>query len=68
MLTDEERIRDLEGEVRELRSMVVYLKEQMRIAGNYKNDDTNARVDGVQAALLRGSEYQGRPASGRRRR
>lgn len=67
MITDEERIRDLEREVRRLSSVVVYTKNQMRIAGKYQNEDLEARVNGIQAALLRAAEYEGKTDVRRRR-
>jgi hypothetical protein len=63
----EERVRALETELREVRSLVVRLQEELRKAANYEHEDTRTLVEGVQVFLKRAGEVRGRVQKRRRR-
>jgi len=57
---------NLHRRVVELEEIVKKLQEQLRIAANYRNDDLNTRVEGVQFALGKAATVKARDR-GRRR-
>lgn len=75
-MLDEMRVTDLEMEVRELARTLVGTQNMIRVAAEYRakpsegEDElsvTKRTLEGVQAALLKASEYQGRTQKRRRR-
>ncbi len=56
----------LHQRVQALEELVNKLQEQLRIAANYRNEDLNTRVDGVQFALGKAATVKARDR-GRRR-
>lgn len=60
------RIAELEREVRDLSQALIRLQNYLRIAANYQNSSSDARLDGIQAALLKAAEVKAR--DGRKRR
>lgn len=67
MATLEERLGATEAEVKELRSLIVRLQEELRKAANYTHEDPRTLTEGVQVFLKRASEARGRVAKRRRR-
>jgi hypothetical protein len=63
----EQRIAELEAEVRVLNRTVTGLRNYLRIASEYKNDDLEKRLDGIQAALGEAAKYEPRVIKGRKR-
>jgi hypothetical protein len=66
MSFEEQRIHDLEMEVRTLNRCITGMRNMIKIAADYKNDDLETRVSGIQEALKRAAEYEPRQ-QGRRR-
>ncbi len=67
MSLDEQRIRDLETEIRTLNRCITGMRNMIKIAAEYKNDDLEIRVNGIQEALKKAAEYEPRQ-QGRGRR
>ncbi len=63
---DFDAVSALSQRVQSLEELVKKLQEQLRIAANYRNDDLNTRVEGVQFALGKAATVKARDR-GRRR-
>lgn len=57
----EERLLEVERRERENHQILVGIQNALRIASKYKNDDVDALVAGIQAAIARGAEAKPRP-------
>lgn len=60
MSADEQRINDLEREVRELNRTLVGVQNMLRSASRWSHDDPEKLVEGIQVFLGRAAEYQPR--------
>jgi hypothetical protein len=56
-VTEQERIQQLEQQVREMNRAVVGVQEILRKAANFKHDDLEKRLDGIQFLLAKAAEY-----------
>jgi hypothetical protein len=65
-VVDDQRIVDLERAVRELNRTVVGMQNALRSAANFKHEDPQKQIEGMQILIARAAEYQPRP-QGRRR-
>lgn len=63
---EEIRIHELEQEVRNLNRVLTGMRNYIKIASEYKNDDLEKRMDGIQAALAQAAKYEPRQIKGRR--
>lgn len=54
---DQYRIQQLEREVREVNRALVGVQEVLRKAANFKHDDIEKRIDGIQFLLAKAAEY-----------
>lgn len=50
-------LEQLAAEVRKLNRILAGQRHYIKVAADYKNDDLQARVDGMQAALKKAAEY-----------
>ncbi len=66
MSFEEQRIHELETEVRTLNRCITGMRNMIKIAAEYKNEDLETRVNGIQEALKKAAEYEPRQ-QGRRR-
>lgn len=57
---DENRIRELENEVRDLNRVITGQRHYLSVAAEYKNDDPAKLIEGIQAALRKAAEYEPR--------
>lgn len=67
MTTEQEQIRDLEKQVRELNRALVGVQELLRKAGKFEHIDPEKRVMGIQVLLAKAAEYTPRPQRNGRR-
>lgn len=57
---------ELQAEIRALNRTITGMRNYLRIASEYKNDDLEKRLDGIQAALSQAAKYEPRQIKGRR--
>ncbi len=50
----------LESAIRQQDRTLAGIKHFLKVAAEYRNDDPVKRMDGIQAALKKASEYEGR--------
>jgi hypothetical protein len=58
--TAEQRVADLESQLREKDRMITGMREALRRAANYKHDDLRTQVEGIQILLAKAADYQPR--------
>jgi hypothetical protein len=58
---------ELESQLREQHRVLTGQRHWLKVAAEYKNDDPAKQLEGMQAALLKASEYQPRQEKRRRR-
>jgi hypothetical protein len=63
----EERIQQLEREIREMNRALVGVQEVLRKAARFNHDDLEKRLDGIQFLLAKAAEYKPRPQQRGRR-
>ena len=61
------RIEELEREARVVNRTITGMRNYIRIAAEYKNDDAIKRLDGIQAALAQAAKYEPRQIKERKR-
>lgn len=66
-MIDDQRIVDLERAVRELNRTIVGIQNMLRSAANFKHDDPQKQIEGMQILIAKAAEYQPRK-QGRGRR
>lgn len=62
----EDSLRAAEAEIRVLNRTITGMRNFLKIASEYKNDDLEKRLDGIQAALAQAAKYEPRQIKGRR--
>lgn len=67
ILVQDAQIQKLESDIRQKDRTITGMKHWLKVAAEYKNDDPLALIAGVQAALLKASEYEGREQKSRRK-
>lgn len=65
-MIDEQHVKDLEAEIRVLNRTLTGMRNFVKIAAEYQNDDLEKRLDGIQAALAQAAKYEPRQIKGRR--
>jgi len=61
IVSDQETIDELRRQVRENNRALVGVQEVLRKAANFKHDDLEKRLDGIQFLLAKAAEYSPRP-------
>lgn len=65
-MVDEQRMTELERAVRELNRTVVGMQNALRRAANFKHDDPQKQIEGMQILIEKAADYTPR-TQGRRR-
>lgn len=67
MLEQDARIQELDAAVRQKDRTIEGMKHWIKVAAEYKNDDPMRLIAGIQAALLKAAEYEGRAQNPKRK-